>query len=107
MNKEEVATAAYNDARIALDKTQEKLEKAEEVVAEWKRLKSDEDWDEATLTFKNKTLDEWKLEVIELKEKEKDAKQREEKARASFDRVVQGSIITNFIRSRKSSVCSL
>jgi hypothetical protein len=56
MNKEEVATAAYNDARISLAKTQEKLETAERVVAEWAKLPSTqkEHWDNATLKFKER-----------------------------------------------------
>jgi hypothetical protein len=82
MNEREVATAAYDRASTALAETQKKLNKAEEVVAEW---------DDTGKTFKNKTLEEWKLEVEKLeKQKEKDEQEVKE-ARASFDRVVQGN----------------
>ncbi len=91
MTEREVATAAYDRASTALADTQAELKEAKRVVAEWKRLKNDEDWDNATSSYKRKTVEQWEQEIIELKEKEKDAKQREEKARASFDRVVQGN----------------
>ena len=81
MNEREKLLLLLEQASTALVETQKKLDKAEEVVA---------DWDEATLRYKNKTLEEWKQKVAELKEKEKDAKQEVKEARASFDRVVQG-----------------
>jgi len=84
--RERVATAAYEDARIALAKTRDKLEEAERVVS---------DWDHATTTYKNKTFEEWKKEVEKLeKQKEKD-EHLEKEARASFDRVVQGNSFSN------------
>ena len=93
--RERVATAAYEDAQIALAKTRDKLEEAERVVSDWRRLMSDEDWDHATTTYKNKTFEEWKKEVEKLeKQKEKD-EHLEKEARASFDRVVQGNSFSN------------
>jgi flagellar biosynthesis chaperone FliJ len=83
MNKEEVATAAYDRASTALANTREKLEKAEGVLANWDSKTNN--------PVENKTLDEWKKEVAELKEKEKDAKQREEIASNAFVAVVSHS----------------
>ncbi len=93
-------------ASTALAKTQEKLEKAEEVVAEWATLPTmhKEHWDNSTLKFKRKTIEEWEQEIIELKEKEKDAKQEVKEARAAFMAVVpQGNSFSNsFSNSRRT-----
>jgi predicted 2-oxoglutarate/Fe(II)-dependent dioxygenase YbiX len=67
-------------ASKALSKTQEKLEKAEGVVA---------NWDSATNNpVENKTLDEWEQEVAELKVKEKMLVQEVKEARAAFMAIV-------------------
>jgi multidrug efflux pump subunit AcrA (membrane-fusion protein) len=96
MNEREVATAAYDDARKALAETQAELKEAKKVVAEWRKLKGHEDWDEASSSFKSKTLGEWKKEIEKLEEKEKMLMQEVKKARASFDRVVsQGNSISH------------
>jgi hypothetical protein len=90
MNEREVATAAYDRASTALAETQAELKEAKRVVTGWRKLKSDEDWDNATSSYKRKTIEQWEQEVAELKEKENDAKQREKEARAAFMAVTHG-----------------
>ena len=90
MNDEELRLL-LTQASAAFAKTKAKLKEAKKVVAEWRKLQSDEDWDEATLTFKNKTLVEWKQEVAELEEREKEANQRQADACAAFIGVSQGN----------------
>jgi hypothetical protein len=84
MSKEEVATAAYDRASTALAETRAELKEAKRVVAEW---------DEATPMVKRKTIEQWKQEVADLKEKEKDAKQEVKEARAAFMAVVSQGIL--------------
>jgi hypothetical protein len=52
-----VATAAYKVANVRLDETSAELKEAKRVVAEWANAD----------TFQNKTLQEWKQEVTDLK----------------------------------------
>ncbi len=83
-------------ASTALEETQEKRNNAEKVVAEWATLPTThkEHWDNATLKFKRKTIEEWEQEVEKLEKEVEDAKQREKEARAAFMAVVpQGSFI--------------
>jgi broad specificity phosphatase PhoE len=79
MNKEEVATAAYDRASTSLAETEKKLAKAEQVVDEW---------DTATTKFKNRSLEEWKKTAEKLERAVEDAKQREKDARVAFVAVV-------------------
>ena len=99
MNERELPLLLLKQASMALAETQKKLNKAEEVVAEWATLPTThkEHWVNATLKFKRKTIEEWEQEVAELKEKEKMLVQREKEARASFNNVVQGNSFSNSI----------
>ncbi len=91
MNEREELLLLLKQASTALAETQAELKEAKRVVAEWKRLKNDEYWDEATHAFKNKTLEEWKKEVEKLEHQKAKDEQEVKEARASFDRVVQGN----------------
>ncbi len=106
MNEREELLLLLKQASTALADTQAELKEAKHVVAEWATLPTThkEHWENATLKFKRKTIEEWEQEIIELKEKEKDAKQREKEARAAFMAVVpQGNSFSNsFSNSRRT-----
>ncbi len=94
VNEKEELLLLLKQASMALDETQAELKEAKRVVAEWKRLKNDEDWDNATSSYKRKTVEQWEQEVEKLEKEVEDAKQREKEARAAFMAVVpQGSFI--------------
>jgi hypothetical protein len=81
-------------ASTALAETQAELKEAKKVVAEWRKLKSDEDWDNVTSSYKRKTVEQWEQEVDQLKEQKKLDEKREELARAAFVAVVPKQGIT-------------
>ncbi len=77
MNEREELLLLLKQASTAIEKTQEKLNNAEKVVAEWATLPTThkEHWDNATLKFKRKTIEEWEQEVEKLEKEVEDAKQ--------------------------------
>ena len=90
MNEREELLQLLKQASTAIAETQAELKEAKRVVTGWRKLKSDEDWDEATSSYRRKTIEQWEQEVAELKEKEKMLVQREENARATFLSVTHG-----------------
>ena len=90
MNERQELLQQLKQASTALAETQAELKEAKRVVTGWRKLKSDEDWDNATSSYKRKTIEQWEQEVAELKEKEKMLVQREENARTAFLAVTHG-----------------